>query len=146
MALAAHPATAALMLGGADLSAQLGGKMGWDTLFVPRGEIVMAAASAGKWAIDVPFIDINDEAGLIAETARVKAMGFACKSAIHPNQIAGIHQVYRPTGEEIEEAEAAIAAFAAANGAAVQFRGKMLDAPLMARYRNILSLKGQLNA
>jgi (S)-citramalyl-CoA lyase len=145
-ALAAHPATAALMLGGADLSSQLGGKMGWDTLMVPRGEIVMAAAGAGKWAIDVPFIDINDEAGLIAEATRVKAMGFTCKSAIHPNQIAAIHQVYRPTGEEIEEAEAAIAAWAAANGAAVQFRGKMLDAPFMARYHKIMEYKDLMNA
>jgi (S)-citramalyl-CoA lyase len=144
--LAALPATAALMLGGADLSSQLGGKMGWDTLMVPRGEIVMAAASAGKWAIDVPFIDIQDEAGLIAEAARVKAMGFAAKSAIHPNQIAGIHQAFRPTAEDVEEAEEAVAVFKAANGAAVQFRGKMLDAPFMARYKKILSLKDNMHA
>jgi (S)-citramalyl-CoA lyase len=145
-AIAAEPDVAALMLGGADFSAQLGVTLSWEPLLVARSQLVMAAAGAGKRAIDVPFIHLDDVAGLAQECARAKALGFSAKAAIHPAQIDPIHSVFRPTADEIAEAEEAEAAFAAAGGAAVRFNGKMLEAPVMARYRQILSLKDRLDA
>jgi (S)-citramalyl-CoA lyase len=145
-AIAAEAGVTALMFGGGDFSAQLGVTLSWEPLLVARGQLVMAAAGAGKRAIDVPFIHMDDEAGLIEESRRAKALGFSAKAAIHPAQIAPIHSVFRPTAEEIAEAEEAETAFAAAGGAAVRFKGKMLEAPVMARYRQILSLKDILHA
>jgi (S)-citramalyl-CoA lyase len=145
-AIAAEAGVAALMLGGADLSAQLGVTLSWEPLMVARGQLVMAAAGAGRQIIDVPYIHLDDEAGLIEEAKRTKAMGFTAKAAIHPAQIAAIHSVFRPTAAELAEAEEADAAFKAANGAAVRFKGKMLEAPVMARYAQILSLKDKLHA
>jgi (S)-citramalyl-CoA lyase len=145
-AIAAEPGVAALMLGGADLSAQLGVTLSWEPLLVARSQLVMAAAGAGKQAIDVPYIHLDDEAGLIEEARKAKALGFSCKAAIHPAQIAPIHSVFRPTAQEILEAEEAEMVFAEAGGAAVRFKGKMLEAPVMARYRQTLSLKDKLNA
>jgi citrate lyase beta subunit len=145
-AIAAETCVSALMLGGADLSAQLGVTLSWEPLLVARSQLVMAATSAGKRAIDVPFIHMDDEAGLIEESARAKALGFSAKAAIHPAQISPIHSVFRPTADEIAEAEEAETAFAAAGGAAVRFKGKMLEAPIMARYRQILALKDYLHA
>jgi (S)-citramalyl-CoA lyase len=145
-AIAAEQNVAAVMLGGADFSAQLGVTLSWEPLLVARGQLVMAAAGAGKRAIDVPYIHLDNDAGLIEEAQRAKAMGFAAKAAIHPAQIAPIHSVFRPTAEEIAEAEAAEVAFSEANGAAVGFKGKMLEAPVMVRYRQILSLKDKLHA
>jgi (S)-citramalyl-CoA lyase len=145
-AIAAEANVPAMMLGGADLSAQLGVTLSWEPLMVARGQFVMACAGAGKQAIDVPYIHLDDEAGLIEEARRAKAMGFSAKAAIHPAQIAPIHSVFRPSPEEIAEAEAAEHAFVAAGGAAVRFQGRMLEAPVMARYRQILSLKEKLNA
>jgi (S)-citramalyl-CoA lyase len=145
-AIAAEAGVAALMLGGADFSAQLGVTLSWEPLLVARSQLVMAAAGAGKRAIDVPFIHLDDEAGLVEEAGRAKALGFAAKAAIHPAQIAPIHSVFRPTADEIAEAMAAELAFAEANGAAVRFKGKMLEAPVMARYRQILALKDRLHA
>ncbi len=145
-AIAAEAGVAALMLGGADFSAQLGVTLSWEPLLVARSQLVMAAAGAGKRAIDVPYIHLDDEAGLVEEARRAKALGFAAKAAIHPAQIAPIHAVFRPTAEEIAEAEEAEAAYAAANGAAVRFRGKMLEAPIMARYRQILAHKDKMHA
>jgi citrate lyase beta subunit len=51
----------------------------------------------------------------------------------------------RPTAEEVAEAHDAEAAYADAGEAAVRFKGKMLEAPVMARYRRILAL-GNLSA
>jgi (S)-citramalyl-CoA lyase len=145
-AIAAEAGVSALMLGGADFSSQLGVTLGWEPLMVARSQLVMAAKGAGKGVIDVPFIHLDDADGLIEESRRAKALGFTAKAAIHPAQIAPIHAVFRPTAEEIAEAEEAEKAFATAGGAAVRFKGKMLEAPVMARYRQILSLKDTLHA
>jgi (S)-citramalyl-CoA lyase len=145
-AIAADPAVAMVMFGGADFSAELGVPLSWEATAVARSQLVMACAGAGKAAIDVPFIALDDEAGLAEECRRAKAIGFAAKAAIHPAQIAGIHAVFRPTGEEIAEAIAAEEAFRAAGGAAVRFNGKMLEIPVMRRYRRILALKVAIDA
>lgn len=136
--IGAAPGVAAMMFGGGDLSAELGVELAWEPLRVARGLFILACAEAGVPAIDVPFIRLDEPDGLIEETRRAKALGFTAKAAIHPNQIAAIHQVIRPTPEELAEAEEAAAAFEAAGGAAVRFKGKMLEAPVMRRYWRIL--------
>lgn len=140
--IAAAPGVAAAMFGGGDLSAELGVHLAWSPLLAARGRFILACAEAGVPPIDVPFIDLGDEAGLEAETRQAKSLGFSAKAAIHPDQIATIHRVMRPTSEEIEEARAAVSAFAAAQGAAVRFRGRMLEAPVMRRYHLILANEG----
>lgn len=144
--IAADPAVAMVMFGGADFSAQIGVNLSWEPLVVARAQLVMACAAAGKPVIDVPFIHLDDEAGLVSESEKAKALGFAAKAAIHPAQIGSIHSVFRPTAEEMAEAMAAELAYAEAGGAAVRFKGKMLEAPVMARYAQILSLKDRLDA
>lgn len=143
--IAAAPGVAAMMFGGGDLSAELGVALAWEPLMVARSLFVLACAEAGVPAIDVPWIDLEDEAGLEAETARAKALGFAAKAAIHPKQIVAIHRTMRPSADEIDEARAAESAFQAANGGAVRFNGRMLEAPVMRRYRRILE-QGQTYA
>jgi (S)-citramalyl-CoA lyase len=84
--------------------------------------------------------------GLAADVARVKAMGFTAKSVVHPKHVAVVHQVMRPTPEEIAEAHEAEAAYAAAGESAVRWNGKMLEAPVMARYRRIVAQGEKTNA
>lgn len=144
--IAGAPDVAAMMFGGGDLSSELDVALEWEPLLTARGQFLLACAEAGVPAIDVPFIKLDDAVGLEDETRRAKALGFAAKAAIHPDQIPVIHRVMRPTPEEIEEARAAEAAFAAAGGAAVRFRGKMLEAPIMRRYRRILTHEELNNA
>lgn len=144
--IASAPGVAAMMFGGGDLSSELGVALEWEPLLAARGQFLLACAEAGIPSIDVPFIKLDDAAGLEDETRRAKALGFAAKAAIHPDQIPAIHRVMRPTPEEIEEARSAEVAFAAAGGAAVRFRGKMLEAPIMRRYRRILTYEELNNA
>jgi citrate lyase beta subunit len=73
-------------------------------------------------------------------------LGFHAKAAIHPRQIETIYSSMRPSAAELAEARDAIAAFDAGGGAAIRFRGKMLEAPLIRRYRHLLSLGETHNA
>ena len=144
--IAADPGVAMVMFGGGDFSAQLGVELAWEPLLLARQRLVMACAAADKPVMDVPFIRLDDEEGLAEETRKARALGFAAKAAIHPAQIETIHSIFRPSAAEITEAEEAEAAFAAAGGAAVRFKGRMLEAPIMRRYRQVLALKGKLDA
>ena len=145
-AIAASPGVAAIMFGGGDFAGELGVKLEWEPLLLARSELVMACAAANIRAIDVPYIDLENETGLANECAKAKALGFRAKAAIHPKQIDAINAAMRPHAAEIEEAKAAIAAFDAGGGAAIRFEGKMLEAPLIRRYRQILSSGESQNA
>ena len=139
------PGVAGIMLGGADFAGELGVEMSWDALYAARSAIVMACASARIASVDVPYLDLDNLDGLAADVARVKAMGFTAKSVVHPKHVEVVHQVMRPTAAEVAEALEAEAVYGAAGEAAVRYKGKMLEAPVMARYRRILELES-LNA
>jgi (S)-citramalyl-CoA lyase len=137
--IAASPGVAAVMFGGGDFAGELSVALAWEPLLHARSELVMSCAAANVRAVDVPYIDLENEAGLAEECAKAKALGFHAKAAIHPRQIDAINAAMRPSSAEMEEARAAIAAFDAGGGAAIRYDGKMLEAPLVRRYRQILS-------
>lgn len=136
--IAAEVSVAAMMFGGGDMSAELGVELAWEPLLAARGAFLLGCAEAAKPAIDVPFIHLDDTAGLTQETRCAKAIGFQAKAAIHPAQIDIINTVLRPSDQEIADAREAIAAFEAAGGAAIRFKGRMLEEPVMRRFRRIL--------
>ena len=129
----------ALMLGGADLSAELDAQFGWDGLHHARGRLVNAAKAAGVQAWDVPHIDLADTAGLADETRRVLALGFDCKTAIHPQQLAAIHAAFLPTPAELDWARTLLQAVPAGDASgAFLFQGRMVDAPLLRKAQRIV--------
>jgi citrate lyase subunit beta/citryl-CoA lyase/(S)-citramalyl-CoA lyase len=129
----------ALMLGGADLSAELDAQFGWDGLRHARGRLVNAAKAAGVQAWDVPHIDLADTAGLADETRRVLALGFDCKTAIHPQQLAAIHAAFLPTPVELDWARTLLQAVPAGGASgAFLFQGRMVDAPLLRKAQRIV--------
>lgn len=145
-AIAAARGIGGVMFGGADFSAELGVEMSWDALHAARAQIVMACAAARVPSVDVPWLGLDDLDGLAADVARVAALGFTAKSLVHPKHVAVVHHVMRPSPAAIAEAHEAEAAYAAAGESAVRFGGKMLEAPVMARYRRILDLEGLTHA
>jgi len=131
----------ALMLGGADLSAELDAQFNWDGLLSARGRLVNAAKSTGLQAWDVPNVDLSSEEGLASETRKALALGFGCKTAIHPQQIKTIHAAFTPTPAEIEWATVLLQAVPEGQGSgAFLFQGKMVDAPLLKKARRIAEL------
>jgi (S)-citramalyl-CoA lyase len=139
--IAAAAGVAALLFGGGDLSAELGVELAWEPLRSARGLFLLACAGAGVGSIDVPHLGLEDPAGLIAETRAAKALGFTGKAAIHPAQIEPMRTVFCPTAAELAEAQEAERAFSAAGGAAVRFQGRVLDLPIMRRYRRLLAMR-----
>jgi len=131
----------ALMLGGADLSAELDAQFNWEGLLSARGRLVNAAKSAGLQAWDVPNVDLSSDEGLATETRKALALGFGCKTAIHPQQIKTIHAAFTPTEAEIEWATVLLQAVPEGQGSgAFLFQGKMVDAPLLKKARRIAEL------
>jgi len=139
-AIAAHPSVDALGFGGADLAADLGATMGWEQMLFARSRIVQAAATAGISAFDVPFLDIHDTDGLRKETEASKALGYSCKLAIHPAQIAVIDAVFTPAPDQLATARRIVAAFDAAKGGACQVDGQMVDVPVVKSAQRTVAL------
>ena len=132
----ASPRLAALFFGAADLSADLGCATAWEPLLSARSRLVNAAALAGIEAVDSPFFDLTDAAGMERETAAALALGFGAKAAIHPGQISTINATLTPTEAETAQAHRIVAE--SAKGVAV-VDGRMIDEAMARKARRILS-------
>jgi citrate lyase beta subunit len=138
---ASRPRVTALMLGVVDLAAELGATPGPDgrELLHARSALVVDAVAAGLGGpIDGPCTAIGDEDALRAETEHAKALGFTAKACIHPAQLATVHAVFAPSAEELAWARRVVAAAEGSRGA-VAVDGQMVDAPVVARARRLLS-------
>lgn len=145
---AADPRVARLVLGQADLVADLGAA-GDDTLatLVPRSLVVLASRAAGIGApVDGASTNLADLDGLRSECARARALGMSGKSVIHPRQLGPVHEIFSPRREELDRAmrivDAAEAAAAAGRGATV-LDGEMIDHAVVRRARGVLAMRRQ---
>jgi len=137
--IATAPSVGALLLGGVDLTAELGAALEWDSLLYARGRLVHAAALAGVRAIDVPFLDASDAAGLRDEAARVRRLGFGGKAAIHPHQVGVVQAAFSPSDEEIARA-ARVLEVAGRQEGAFLLDGRMVDRPVVEAARRIVAM------
>lgn len=133
----------ALAMGAEDYTASIGAQRtpSGVEILTARSLVLNAAAAAGIQALDTPFTDANDEAGLLADTQLAKQLGFSGKLTINPRQIDIVHSVFNPGIKDISWAERVITAIkiAAAEGSGVaSLEGKMVDAPIVARAERIL--------
>ncbi len=140
IAAAAAPA-GGVMLGGVDYAAAIGAELVWDALWHVRASIVAATAAAGCASVDAPYLNVEDHAGLEAETRRVRAMGFGGRACIHPAQIEVINRMFTPSAAEISKAETIAAAFAAADGGVTLVHGELVEKPVNAAAARILAAK-----
>ena len=137
---AATPRLFGLMLGAADMAADLGVATTWPPLVAERSRMVLACALAGVTPIDTPFFDVHDMDGLSRETADVVAFGFQAKAAIHPNQVETINQAFTPTDKAVEHAKAVLAANTKGVGVV---DGQMIDEAVARKARRVLAAVGQ---
>lgn len=110
---------------------------GTELLFA-RCSILQAARAAGIMAFDTVYSDANNEQGFTHEAEHIKSLGFDGKSLINPRQIEIIHNIFAPSQQEVDYANAVIevAAEAEAQGSGVvSLNGKMVDAPIIERAR-----------
>lgn len=141
--IAAHPQVARLMIGQADLAAELGCPADAASLQLQqcRGRVVVASAAAGlAGPLDGPCLKLRDEAELEREIELAAGLGFAGKACIHPAQIETVNRGFTATAEEVAWAEAVISGFEAdrSTGLAV-VDGEMVDLPVVKRAERILA-------
>lgn len=100
----AHPRVVGVSLGEQDLEADIGASD--EGLLYARSKVIFASRAAGlpaPW--QSVWTDIKDVAGLRESTQRGKSLGFFGRSAIHPDQVPVINEVFTPTEQEIAQAE-----------------------------------------
>jgi citrate lyase beta subunit len=143
--VARHPNVEVLMLGGADLGAELGwpdAPTALELLPVRSGLVIDSAAAGIRAPFDVVHLQFDDTDGLAAECAAARAVGMGGKACIHPAQLCTVHEAFTPTEAEQATANRLInayeAAVAAGDGVAV-VDNKMVDAPVIARARAVLA-------
>lgn len=143
--LASAPNCIALMWGGEDLIADLGGRRSRDALgqYYPlveqaRSTVLLAAAAEGVPAIDAVHIDISDHDGLKREAKQAADLGFFGKACIHPSHVEIIHEAFQPSENECQWARAVLEAIESAKGGVANLNGRMIDAPLLKQAQRIL--------
>ena len=130
----------ALFFGGVDMAAELRCESTWESLLYARSRVVHAAASAGLDVIDVPYLDLEDEAGMLIAARQAKELGFCGKGSVHPKQIKGLNEVFTPTREEITRAQQITEAFEKADTALVVINGKLIEKPVLREMYRILAI------
>ena len=141
------PRLAGLMWGAEDLAASLGatengsGGVFHSPFRLARDLCLMGAAAAEVAAIDTVYTDIDNLAGLEAETRAARRDGFTVKALIHPKHVDIVNAAFEPSDTERAWAEKIVAAFAA-NSELGTFRldGKMIDKPHLRAARKVLGL------
>lgn len=137
---------AAIFLGAEDLSADLHCKRtkeGAEILYA-RQRLITAARAAGVDVYDTPFTDVNDIEGLEKDAAFAKALGFTGKASISPRHISGINEAFSPTKAEIDYAHEVMETIERAKSegkGVVSLRGKMIDAPIVARAAQVIEME-----
>ena len=143
--IASGPRVAALAFGAEDFTKDIGAERTAEgkELWYARSAIVTAAKAAGVQALDTVYPNVRDEEGLRAETEAARRMGFDGKSAIHPNQIGIIHDVFTPSPEEIKKALAVMRAIKEAEekkSGVIALNGRMIDRPVVERAKTVIRL------
>jgi citrate lyase subunit beta/citryl-CoA lyase len=146
----ASPRVAATCFGSArdgDLQTDLG--CSWSIegteLLYARSKVLLDTRAAGShiYPLDGVFADLNDEAGLIADSRLSARLGYIGRTVIHPKQIAPVKGAYAVPEAEVAYYKKIAGEFAAAEKAgvaAIAVDGKLVDYAMAARARRVLEL------
>ena len=135
----------ALFLGAEDLTADLQCKRTKEgrEIEYARTRLVVAARAAGVDVYDTPFTDVNDDEGIWTDAQLAKALGFTGKASISPRHVEVINAVFSPTQQEVDYAYEVMEAIDLAKKqgkGAIALRGKMIDAPIVARAERTIAM------
>ena len=92
--------------------------------------IMTAAKAYGLDVLDGVYNDFKDADGLLRESRQGRRLGMDGKTIIHPDQIAIVNDVFRPSSDEIAAAENIIAAFELPENkgrGAITMNGRMVE-------------------
>jgi citrate lyase subunit beta/citryl-CoA lyase len=139
----ADPRVVAMILGSEDFSATAGMQPLPQTLLLPNQMVVLACRRANIMPLGFPgsIADYSDLEEFRKTIKFAKQLGFVGAFCIHPKQVAVINDELTPSAEEIEHSQGLIDAFEAglaAGKGAVEYKGKMIDLPVVERAKELL--------
>ena len=140
-----------ILLGGEDLTSDMEVTRTKESKEIEyaRCRVAMACKAYQIDAIDTPFTDVTDSIGLRKDADLAASLGMNAKSAIHPNQIDTINDVFLPSPKLINWAlrveQATIEASKKGLGV-FSLDGKMVDKPVMDRANKIIQKAKKFNA
>ena len=129
-----------VLFGGVDLASALRCAPDWQPLLYARQRLIHAAASNGLDVMDMPYLHIADKEGLLHEAQAAAHIGFTGKAAIHPAQLAPIHEAFTPAENDICHAEKVVAAYQQAQAGVTVLEGRLVEKPVIDRMMRILAL------
>ncbi len=137
----------ALQLGGEDYTADIGVKRtdsGEEILYL-RMRLVNIAHAYKLEVIDTPFTSIADLEALREDTKRAKQIGFTGKAVIHPAHVEIVKSTYKPSEQEVEEAQRILEFYQMQEGekaGVFTVDQMMIDLPIIERAKNTLKKAG----
>lgn len=143
-AIARAPGVARLVFGHIDFQLDLGMESGFEEHELDPVRLALAVASrlaSLSAPVDGVTIQLKDPERLLADTQRSRRFGFGGKLCIHPDQVASVNELLGPSDDQIAWAQRVIDAAIAQPAGAFRFEGAMVDTPVLARARAILSIK-----
>jgi citrate lyase subunit beta/citryl-CoA lyase len=123
---------AALLFGAGDLVRETRGRLvaSRASELYALSQVLFAARAAGLDALDTPYFDLGDAAGLEAHTRFAAELGYDGKAVIHPGQLEVVNRLFTPSAEIVEEARRVLSAYEAAEGegsGALALDGRFVD-------------------
>jgi citrate lyase subunit beta / citryl-CoA lyase len=137
------PRLMGMILGSEDFSMSAGMDPTPETLYAPNQQMLFACRRAGILPFGFPgsisvFRDLDQLRHLIR---LAREMGFVGSYAIHPNQVTVMNELFMPSKDELEHARDLLAGWEAASAqgrGAFEFRGRMVDPPVVGRAQEVL--------
>lgn len=142
----------AITLGQEDFSAEMGMVDPEDMSLLSYCQTVqLAAKEAGILAIGYPgsISDYTDLESFKSNVLLARKLGFDGGACIQPKQVPILNEAFTPTEAEIENAEKIADRYStalASGEGAVALEGKMIDLPVVARAKRVLTIRDRIQA
>ena len=130
-----------------DLQSDLG--CAWSAegteLLYARSKVLLDTRAAGSHLqpLDGVYSDLDDEAGLIADSRLSARLGYTGRTVIHPKQVEAVRKAYAVSEAEAAYYRQVVSEFEAAEKsgiAAIVVKGKLVDYAMYQRAQRVLAL------
>jgi citrate lyase subunit beta/citryl-CoA lyase len=125
--------TVALLFGAGDLIRETRGRLvpGRASELFALSQVLLAARAADLAALDTPYFELENPAGLDTHTRFAADLGYDGKAVIHPKQIEVVNRHFTPSPEAVADARRILEAYEEAAGqgsGALTLDGRFIDA------------------
>lgn len=135
---AEFPEVSGISPGVADYARSTGAEPTADLRRFLDHRIVAVAAVGSLTPIAPVYTDIDDLEGLRTQAERSGRVGYVGQSAIHPDQIPVINDVFTPSADRVDRARRIVERFDAADSNSVTVDGTFVDTAVADRHRRLL--------